>query len=114
DHFGDVPYSEATSGEISEGSILAPNYDNAATIYSSLVTTLDEAIADFDVAQNSDVDDDDFIYGGDLESWTRFAYSLKLRILMRTSEVDPKGSAIQTLINDGIFIETEADMPMVP
>ena len=33
---------------------------------------------------------------------------------MRTSETNPQGAAIQTLINSGTFIETVADMPFIP
>jgi hypothetical protein len=112
DHFGDVPYSQAVSGEIEEGGILTPAYDNAATIYASLVESIDLALEEFDVAQN-DIGSDDFLYGGNLSKWTKFANSLKLRLLMRTSQVSPQGSAVQALIANGTFIETEADMPQI-
>jgi hypothetical protein len=42
DHFGDIPYTDAIKGAIEDGSILAPTYDDDATIYPKLVTTLDE------------------------------------------------------------------------
>ena len=108
DHFGDVPFSEATSGEIEEGGILTPAYDDAATIYGNLVTILDEAIEELDRADDGDIGDDDLIYGGDLENWTRFAHSLKLRVLMRTSEVAPQQAAIESTVSNGIFIEDQS------
>ncbi len=115
DHFGDIPFTEAISGAIEDGSILAPNYDSAETvIYPGLVTMLDEALSDLQVADGSIVGTDDFIYEGDIAKWTKFANSLKLRILMRTSEVAGQGAAIQTLIQNGSFIETVADMPFIP
>ena len=99
DHFGDIPFTEALSGAIEDGSILTPNYDSAETvIYPALVTILE----------------DDFIFEGDIAKWLKFANSLKLRVLMRTSETNPQGAAIQTLINSGTFIETVADMPFIP
>lgn len=110
DHFGDVPYSEATSGEIEEGGILTPEYDDGATIYADLVSVLDEAIADLSLAEEGEIGADDLVYGGDLENWTRFAYSLKLRILMRTSEVAPQQAAVVDVINNGIFIEDESQI----
>lgn len=113
DHFGDIPYTQAVSGEIAEGGILTPEYDDAADVYAALVVLLDEAIDDLDVAQEGDIGDDDLVYGGDLASWSKFANSLKLRVLMRTSEVNPQGAAINALINSGTFIETEADMPQI-
>lgn len=114
DHFGDIPYTDANSGAIEDGSILTPTYDSAAeVIYPGLVTMLDEAIDELSVTEGA-VGDDDLIYGGDIDKWIKFANSLKLRILMRTSEVDPQGAAIQSLISSGTFIETVDDMPMVP
>ncbi|XOV93872.1 MAG: SusD/RagB family nutrient-binding outer membrane lipoprotein [Bacteroidota bacterium] len=117
DHFGDIPYTEATRGEIDAGGILTPAFDPAATVYDSLVVLLDEAIADLAFADANgltDVGDDDLIFGGDMRAWLKFANSLKLRVLLRTSETDPQGAAIQSLINSGMFIETAADMPAIP
>ncbi len=115
DHFGDIPFTEAISGAIDDGSILTPNSDSAATvIYPGLVTMLDEALSDLQVADGSAVGTDDFIYEGDIAKWTKFANSLKLRILMRTSEVAGQGAAIQSLIQNGSFIETVDDMPFIP
>lgn len=117
DHFGDIPYTEATRGEVSEGGILTPAYDPATTVYDSLSLLIDDAIADLtfaDANNLTDVGDDDLIYGGNMAMWLRFANSLKLRILLRTSETDPQGAAIQSLINSGIFIESAAQMPEIP
>ncbi len=114
DHFGDIPFTEATSGAIEDGSILTPSYDSAAdVVYPALITMLDEAISDLSVPDGS-IGDDDLIYAGDVDKWIKFANSLKLRILMRTSEVSPQGAAIQALIASGTFIESVDDMPMIP
>ena len=114
DHFGDVPFTEALSGAIEDGSILSPNYDSAENVvYPALVTMLDDAISELSLAEQ-DVAEDDFIYDGDISKWMKFANSLKLRVLMRTSEVSPQGSAIQALINNGTFIESVDDMPFIP
>lgn len=111
DHFGNIPYSQAVSG--SDG-VLTPEYDDATTVYAALVTKLDEALEELSLASADDIGVDDYIYGGDLAKWIKFANSLKLRILLRTSEVAPQASAIQSLISSGTFIETAADMPFVP
>ncbi len=114
DHFGDIPFTEGLSGAIEDGSILTPNYDSAVTvIYPSLITILDEAINDLNLSEG-DVAEDDFIYEGDADLWIKFANSLKLRLLMRTSEVNPQSAAVQSLIASGNFIETVADMPAIP
>lgn len=115
DHFGDVPFTEAVSGAIEDGSILTPNYDSAETvIYPGIVTMLDDALSDLALAEAGTVGEDDFIYQGDIAKWIKFANSLKLRVLMRTSETSPQGAAIQSLVNNGTFIETIDDMPFIP
>lgn len=118
DHFGDIPYSEALRAAPDEGGILAPVYDDAKTVYDDLVTRLDGDIA---VLKGVSVDDaligeEDLIYEGDLDSWIRLAYSLKLKILMRQSMADPSGVSAQViaLIGEGDFIETAAQMAMIP
>lgn len=115
DHFGDIPFTEAVSGAIEDGSILTPNYDSAETvIYPGLVTMLDEALTDLALAESGVVGEDDFIFEGNIANWTKFANSLKLRVLMRTSESNPQGAAIQALISNGTFIESVDDMPFIP
>lgn len=114
DHFGDIPFTEALSGAIVDGSILSPNYDSAENVvYPELIIMLDEALAELDLAED-DVADDDFIYNGDIAKWIKFANSLKLRILMRTSEVNSQGSVVQNLIATGTFIESIDEMPVIP
>ena len=124
DHFGDIPFTEALSGAIEDGSVLTPKYDSAETIiYPGLVTVLDEALEQLNNADEDEVGrigPDDFIYYDDvlmrtdISKWIKFANSLKLRVLMRTSETSPQGPAIQNLINSGTFIESVADMPAIP
>ncbi len=112
DHFGNVPYSEAVSGEISEGAILAPKYDDAATIYGSMISRVDEGMAVLENA-TSEIGSDDFVYGGNLSSWKKFGNSLKLRLLMRLSEVSPNGDAVKALIANGSFISSPSDVAKV-
>ncbi|MGB2013373.1 MAG: SusD/RagB family nutrient-binding outer membrane lipoprotein [Flavobacteriaceae bacterium] len=114
DHFGDVPFKEAISGAIEDGSNLTPKYDSAKdVIYPGLVALIDEAIADLNLA-TKDAGDDDFIFNGDNDKWIKFANSLKLRILMRTSEVNSQETAIKELVSNGTFIETVDEMPFIP
>tara|TARA_B110000967_G_scaffold200786_1_gene237116 strand:- start:1665 stop:3161 length:1497 start_codon:yes stop_codon:yes gene_type:complete len=126
DHFGDIPFNEALLGAIDDGSVLTPKYDSAETvIYPALVTILDEALEQLNNADPDEVgrigpddfiyyDDDEDVMSTDITKWIKFANSLKLRVLMRTSESNPQGTAIQNLINSGTFIESVADMPAIP
>ena len=114
DHFGDIPFTEALNGAIENGSNLAPNYDSAEnTVYPALATMLDEALQELALSEG-DVADDDFIYQGDVAKWIKFANSLKLRILLRTSEVASQSSLVKNLVANGSFIETVDDMPFIP
>lgn len=114
DHFGDIPFTEALSGEIADGGILLPKYEQSNAVYTSLIAIVDDAINDLSTASSSDIGADDFVYGGDVQKWMKFANSLKLRILMRTSEIAPNGDAIKSLIANGTFIESDADVAEVP
>ena len=112
DHYGDIPYSEALRG--AEG-IQTPAYDDAESIYDSLVIRLEESITALTETED-ELGDEDVIYGGDVEKWIRFANSLKLKLLMRQSVVNPtKVSAdVVDLINNGIFIESAAQIAAIP
>lgn len=121
DHFGDVPYSEALKGDPQDGGITTPVYDDDEAIYADLLIRLDAALT---VLSNADgtlsdadltVGDEDLIYGGDLDNWVRLANSLKLRILMRQSIVNPAiGAEVIELIASGTFIEDEASLARIP
>jgi hypothetical protein len=89
DMWGDVPYSEAFRGD--EG-ILTPRYDTQEEIYRDLLRLLREAAADINPTpgpQTVRMGSADVLYGDDLQRWRRFANSLRLRLAMRLSEVDP-------------------------
>ena len=110
DHFGDVPYSEALLGEIDDGSVLAPKYDDAAGIYADLIVKLDAAIAELATTEGNEITGEDLVYGGDLAHWATFAKSLKLRILMRQSDVVDVTREVQDLVAEGDLIQTKAEM----
>ena len=104
DHFGDVPFSEALNGATTGN--FAPAFDDDGEIYSQLAPMIDEGLAD--IAAGSAMGAEDLIYGGDLDAWTRFGNSLKLRVLMRQSFVIDVSAEVQDLIANGTFIEGAA------
>lgn len=83
DFFGDIPYSEAFEGNST------PVYDPQEEIYRDLFNELDEAVALFDASQEDRFGEADVLYGDNLDAWKRLANSLRLRLAMRVSEVDP-------------------------
>jgi hypothetical protein len=95
DMFGDVPYTEALNPTNT-----SPKYDDGQEIYNDLIVKLDEAMAVFQAAIASPLAPEyafkksaDIMYGGDFAKWTRFANTLKLRLLMRQTEVAGAGIA---------------------
>lgn len=83
DFFGDIPYTEAFVGNPT------PAYDRQEDIYSDLFDELEEAVQGLDDALLDRFGEADVLYQDDIESWRRFANSLRLRLAMRVSLVDP-------------------------
>lgn len=85
DTYGPIPYSKI--GE--NGSLVAP-YDSQEVVYNTMFDELDAAINTLTEMQTADfsplVDD---IYGGKVEQWIKLANSVKLRMAMRISNVNP-------------------------
>jgi hypothetical protein len=86
DTWGDIPYSEA--GRLKSDNVYYPKYDGQKEIYVGLIRELDEAVKMID-------EDDiaftggDMIFYGDASKWKKFANSLKCRLAIHTSKVDP-------------------------
>ncbi len=81
--FGDIPYTQAL--DIDNAS---PAYDDAATVYTDLLSRLDNALNSVDV-NASGFGSSDLLYGGDMAGWKMFGSSLKLRLGMLLADVDP-------------------------
>ena len=85
DAWGDVPYSEAFLGEITD-----PKYDDAAGLYNTILTLLNEA--NTLLAPLEEGSDDDEIYQGDVSKWVKTISGLRARYmnhLSGTSDYDP-------------------------
>jgi hypothetical protein len=104
DVWGDVPYSEAFVGVE-----LQPAYDDDAELYTTMVQMMDEAIVDLsDAASTASPEDDDFVYGGDIDSWLKLAHSLKARYLLHASNTPQfNASALLEPIAQGIMTNAE-------
>lgn len=85
DIWGPIPYSEALLGSENR----TPKYDSQKDVYFALDRELQDAIAAIDESEGS-FGSSDVIYGGDMTHWKRFANSLRLRIGMRMSDVEPQ------------------------
>jgi hypothetical protein len=85
DFWGDVPYSDALSAE--EG-VVTPTYDPQQEIYLGVLEDLTTA-QDLLGQTGAGFGNGDILYEGDYELWRRFANSLRMRMAMRMSEIDP-------------------------
>ena len=78
-----MPYSEAFKGQNN----LAPKYDKGEDIYKASYAELENAKALIDSGAGDEVGAVDIVFGGDMAKWKAFANTLKLRYLVRMSNV---------------------------
>lgn len=106
DLFGDVPYSEALSGK--SGNV-TPVYDQQQDIYTGpegILANLDQAILAIDNYSGTLSLDGDILFDGALESWKRFANSLKIKALIRISDVENVSVELQRIYDSGLYLKT--------
>ncbi len=106
DFYGNVPYTDALLGEAN----VTPKLDDSKTvIYPAMISMLDDAISKQDTANALDpMGHEDYLYQGDVDSWIKFAKTLKLKLLMR--DFDTNKSAIQALLTDGDLLTDDAKL----
>jgi len=117
DLFNNVPYTEALAGTAN----LLPKYDKGIDIYTDLSTQLGAAVTLFQRADALAVIGEDVLFGtptgtsaaSENPQWARFANTLRLRILIRQTQVAGRTAYIQTEINKIVangsgFLTTDA------
>lgn len=86
DTYGPIPYSKI--GE--DGKITIP-YDSQEEVYNKFFEELDNAIQVLSENQNALlVSTADYVYGGDVKKWMKFANSLRLRLAIRIAYANPQ------------------------
>lgn len=109
DLYDGAPVLDALKGDENN---FTPEWQNGEAVYDELLARLDDALAkDFLVSTNINPAESDLLFGGDVDSWIRFANSLKLKLMMRYSAVNPAKaeSLISELVNSGAeFLTTDA------
>jgi len=95
DLWDDIPFSEASTARDPLGQNFWPKFDTQKEVYYSLLSQL-KLVADelATITLNESVEHrafqkHDILNRGDIMRWRKFANSLRLRIAMRLSEVDP-------------------------
>lgn len=105
DKYGDVPYYGVGEG------VPVP-FNNQSEIYPDLINRLEIAVNSLS-ADNEEVQltygDYDALYKGDIDKWIRFGNSLRLRMAMRMSEVNPALAAteVAAAITAGVMISND-------
>lgn len=86
DLWGEIPYSEALKGY--SDLTYAPKYDTQKEIYYAMLKDLKDAVSGIDQSKAMAFSESDLIYMGNMDHWTRFANSLRLRIATHLKYVD--------------------------
>ena len=91
DLYGDIPYFDAAKGYYNGN--YAPKYDKQEDIYNHFFTELDEATKAIDLS--ADVVSNDYYFEGDLARWKKFGNSLRLRLAMRLTKINPGKAQVE-------------------
>ena len=109
DTYNNVPYTDALQGT----TVIRPSYDPGQAVYEAIIDDLDEAVAELASADPTDNPGAaDIMFKGDINQWIRFANTLKLRLLIRQSEMPGRASYINAELAEisGGFLETNANI----
>ncbi|MCV2483926.1 SusD/RagB family nutrient-binding outer membrane lipoprotein [Flavobacterium sp. SH_e] len=109
DLYDAIPYTEANNVNI-----LQPKFNTQKEVYDLMIADLKLALSkDLSASKGDAPAADDFIFAGNMTSWTKYANTLLLKLHLRLTEVDPSlaQSGITTLINSGAaFLDVDAAM----
>lgn len=109
DIYGDAPYSDALKGK--DGNI-APKYDKQQDIYKSaggILDNLDKGIAAINTYTGAQRLNGDILYNGNLQNWIKFANSLKIKYLIRMSDVEDVSARLQAIFNSGDYLKSNSE-----
>lgn len=114
DLWGPVPYSEAGSGKE------AVAYESQRDIYYKMFEELTSAVNALkeEVQKKSDLNVfgiGDLIYQGDVSKWIKFANTLRLRMAIRVSNIEPEKAKMEgeAAVAAGAMLETNDDDALV-
>ena len=105
DIYGDIPYSQAGKGYISN--VVRPEFDTQKAIYDDFFKELAAASAQLDASKDNVAAD--IFYQGSVPAWKKFANSLHLRLAMRLSKIDPDKAKVEVQAAYAAGVFTSAD-----
>lgn len=109
DNFGPIPV-DGFKG-------VNPEYSSVKDVYYFMLAELDEAVSLLDDNITAQPDSKfDQAYGFDYTKWKKYGNSLRMRLAMRLSEVDPAKAQqeFEDAANGGLFIDATTDSFTVP
>jgi hypothetical protein len=104
DLYNNVPYTQALAGTGAS----KPSYDNGKAIYDDLAKKMDTAINLFKTSASASTITGDIMFNGNVTKWLQFANTVKLRLLLRQSEVNGASAKTQAAAISGGFLTTDA------
>ncbi|MCD8072194.1 MAG: SusD/RagB family nutrient-binding outer membrane lipoprotein [Alistipes sp.] len=115
DTYGPIPYSGFVAGSIDN------NYESLEDVYKKFFEELDESIETLTSLQLANPDDKllerfDMVYSGDVDKWIKLANTLRLRLAVRVSYVNPTLAQEQidaVMANSHGFIENSSDRAVI-
>ena len=109
DLWGDIPFTDAGKGDVSEKNI-TPKFDKDVDIYNACFALLDQAIANLAKPTPAPIiPSADLIYAGSATKWSKFANTLKLKMLITARLAIPDAPAKVKAILDGGNVIAAAD-----
>jgi hypothetical protein len=102
--WGDIPFSEAATGEVDQ-----PKFDTQQDVLNGTIKLIDDALALMDAGSRRIIAPSDLYYGGDMARWRRLANSLKFRILVSMVDADPAKATAITAMQGLPMISTRAE-----
>ena len=118
DTYGDMPFREYVQARIPETDNV--KYDTQKQVYDAMFRMLEQAVDSInpDDASQYKIDKDDICYFGDTRKWLRFANTLRLRMALRISNVDPERAKLEgeAALNNkyGLMQSNDDNMQTVP
>lgn len=90
DIYGSLPYSEAGKALHTDPPLLTPKYETQEELFDLWLEELDETldVLGQNLPNQKALKEQDFVYGGDVAKWMKFANSLKLKIAVRMLHVN--------------------------
>lgn len=118
DTYGDMPFREYVRARVPETNNVA--YDTQEEVYDAMFRMLEQAVDSIDLADATQYSpgSDDICYFGDYSKWVRFANTLRLRMALRISNIDPARAQreAQAAMSHpaGLILSNDDNMQTVP